>query len=681
MSFGILGTGVSGLAAAQKGLDTTGHNIANVNTTGYNRQTVEQISTVGIPFGGVFLGNGTQVSSISRAFNEFSYTEVIYNKSQFNYNNTQTTNASRLDNFLANTDTGITKSIEESFNAINGITEDPTIISARNVFLSSAESTAKRFNNMFSEVEQQHLGNINQEIKTTVAAINEITARIGQLNGEIAVANSVAENGFPANDLLDKRDLLVSQLSEKVQVNIIDLPDGTINLTVGTGLTLVAGTFAVPLSVERNEFDSNKLEVGIAPTPGAPNKAIVTNQLDGGSLGGLFKIREELLLPAIRDMGKIAIAYADAFNRQQSLGRDLNGDEGTNLFKDINDPQVALTRTLNSKQNPTASDFSVNITNASLLTGEEYLMEVDQTGNLVVSDKDKNVLATYTPADIAAMSPPTNDRLEIPDTGLNINIAKNNLAVGDRFLIRATYSGSREIERTLEDPNLVAAAGNALDVSAPTNPNNVELSLYEITDTSNANFPNQANFPPPLDPQIRVVVDATGTQYSIQDSAGNPLAAPAGGPFNIPSDQVIDLPGMRLELKGQLAGNEVFNITNQGGTAPFDEKKFGPGDNSNALIMLEYQNKKTLDGGTNTFSESYAELVTFVGVKTQSGKINADSFAVLLAGAEQRMAAISGVNLDEEAANLIRYQQAYSAAARIISIANETFDSLLQAVR
>lgn len=206
MGFGILGTGVSGLAAAQKGLDTTGHNIANANTKGYNRQTVEQSSTVGIPFGGVYLGNGTQVSSISRAFNEFSFSEVLYNQSQYNLNNSMTVNAGRLDNFLADTNTGITKNIEDMFDAVNGVTEEPTIVSARNVFLSTAESTAKRFNNMFTEVEQQHLGNINQEIETTVAAMNEIGTRIAQLNGEIAVASSVAENGFPPNDLLDKRD-------------------------------------------------------------------------------------------------------------------------------------------------------------------------------------------------------------------------------------------------------------------------------------------------------------------------------------------------------------------------------------------------------------------------------------------------------------------------------------------
>jgi flagellar hook-associated protein 1 FlgK len=159
------------------------------------------------------------------------------------------------------------------------------------------------------------------------------------------------------------------------------------------------------------------------------------------------------------------------------------------------------------------------------------------------------------------------------------------------------------------------------------------------------------------------------------------LGAPAAGPFNIPADKIIDVTGMRVKLTGSLAGNEVFSITHQDGTTPFDNKKFGPGDNTNSLNMLDFQNEKTLDDGKNTFSESYAELVTFVGVITQSAKISSDSFKTLLAGAEERMAAVSGVNLDEEAANLIRYQQAYAASARVVSIASEIFDTLLQSVR
>ncbi|SFC24864.1 flagellar hook-associated protein FlgK [Pseudoalteromonas denitrificans] len=687
MGFGILSTGVSGLAAAQRGLDTTGHNIANSNTEGYNRQTVEQKSTIGIPFGGVFLGNGTQVSSISRSFNEFSFSEVLYNKSQFNFNNSLTVNAGRLDNFLADSDTGITKSIESMFNAVNGITEEPTIISARNVFLSTSEANAKRFNNMFTEVEQQHLGNINQEIETTISAVNEITTRIAQLNGEIAVASSIAESGFPPNDLLDKRDLLVSQLSEYVDVDTLEHKDGTINLTAGSGLTLVTGVFAIPLSVERNEFDSTKLEIGMAPTTGTVNKSIVTDQIQGGSLGGIIKIRDDLLLPSIRDMGKMAIGFADTFNRQQSLGRDLNGAVGTNLYKDINDPQVALSRTLNSNKNAAVTDFSVNITNASLLTNQDYSMEY-VAGNLDVRDEAGTLLVSFSPADITAMSPPTNTRFQIPGTGIDINISNNNLAApvppatnNPKFLIRPTYTGASDISQVIEDPSLVAAADNYLATADVVNPSNVDFELYEISNTADANFPNAANFPPPLDPQVRVVINATGTQYSLQNSAGAALGAPAGGPFNIPADQVIDVPGMRVKLTGNLAGNEVFTITHQDGAPPFDTKKFGPGDNTNALTMLDYQNKKTLDGGTNTFSESYAELVTFVGVITQSGKISASSFQTLLAGAEQRMAETSGVNLDEEAANLLRYQQAYSASARIITVANEIFNTLIQSFR
>lgn len=673
MSFGILSTGLSGLRAAQSGLDTTGHNIANVNTDGYNRQRIEQVSTIGLPFAGTMLGNGTQLSALTRAFNDFAYKEVLYNVNQYNYNNTQMLNASRLDNLVADTDTGITTSLETMFDSINGVTEEPTIISARNVLLANAESLAKRFNNLATEVERQHLGAVNQEIYTTVASMNEMATRIAELNKEIAVANSVAESGFPANDLLDKRDLLIKQISEKCQVSVIDLPDGTVNLTLGKGITLVTGTFAIPLTVERNEFDTNKLEISISPTPTTPVKNVVTSQIAGGSLGGLFTIRDEVLLPALRDIGKLAIGLADSMNRQQTLGRDLNGNVGENLFTDINDPQAALSRVLNSRNNPLGTDFSVRIDNASLLTNQEYRMEYDGT-NLAVYDADQNVIHTFSAADIATMAGGTG--VAIPSLGLSMTIPTNNLAAGDSFMLRPTFTGARDIAINITDPKKVAAADNFLDVQSVTNPNNVSFSLYEISDANAVGFPNPVNFPPPATPGIRIIVDATASNYSIEDAAGNPLS----GPTAMPTDQIISFGGGRLKIEGQMAGNEVFTLRHSDNTL-IDTKKFGPGDNTNALAMLAYQNVKTLDGGTNTFSESYAEMVTFVGVQTQSRKISADSFSVLLADAEQRQAAVSGVNLDEEAANLIRYQQSYSAAARIISVARDTFDTLLQSVR
>ncbi len=675
MGFGILGTGISGLRVAQQGLDTTGNNIANVNTQGYNRQRAEQISTVGIPFGGVLQGNGSQISSIARAYNSFSYSEILFNTQQFNFYDTQVNNASRLDDLLADSDTGITVSIEDMFDAINGVTEEPTVISARNVLISSAEAAAQRFNNLHTEIEQQHLGNINDEISTTVDTINDITTQIAQLNAEISVAKANAAQGFEPNDLLDKRDLLLKDLSKKVSIDIIDIPDGTVNVSAGKGVTLVAGNYAIPVFVDRNEFDSGKLEIATAPNPNTPNKTIVTSQIEGGSLGGLLKIRDEFLIPTLEEIGKLAIGYADAYNRQQTLGRDLNGNVGQNLFKDVNDPQVTLTRTLNSKDNPLSTDFNVYIRNTEQLSSDNYFMEVNVAGDLVVTDKDNTVLATFNAADQALMAGGT--ALEIPGTGVTLDIANNNLAVGDRFQIRPTLSGARDISLTMTDPQLVAAADNYFETADVVNPSNVQFELYEFTNIADPSFPIPANVPPLPDSSLQVVINAAGTQYDIQDSGGASLI---GGFSNIPADQLIEGVGIRFKLDGTLAGGETFTITHAD-NATIDTKKFGQGDNNNALAMLDLQNSRILDGGTNSFSESYAEIVTFVGVKTQTAQISASSFSVLLSGAEERNSSISGVNLDEEAANLIRYQQSYAASARIISIASEVFDTLLQSVR
>ena len=674
MAGGILGTGVSGLSAAQFGLDTTGHNIANVNTKGYSRQRVETESTVGNAFRNTFLGNGTQLASISRTFNEFTYGEVLFNTSHFNFHETRYNNASRVDNLLADPDTGITATFEEMFDGINGVVEEPTLISARNVVISRAENTVKRFNTMYEELAVQHMGAINEEITTSVEEINGITQEIALLNTKIQVENATGSQGFPPNDLLDSRERLLKRLSELVQVDTIDLPDGSMNVTVGSGITLVTGAVSLPVSVIRNEYDTNRLEVGISVDKNTTQKSQITQNLSGGSLSSLFDTRDNMLLPAIRDLGKIAIGISDTFNRQQSMGRDLNGNEGDNLFRDVNDPQLVLNRTLNSTNNPAVSTFEVYIRNASQLTSDEYDMEYDGT-NLNISDPSGTVIQSFNAADIATMGAGT--ALVVGDTGISLAIDTNNLAAGDSFKILPVNGGAAEIDKQLTDPKHIAAADNYFELASPTNPNNVVFELYEIQDTADANFPTPANVPPLPDPTLQVVLNAAGTQYDIQDSAGASLV---GGFQNLPADQLIQGAGLSFRLNGTLAGGEVFTVTHADNTLiPNDNKRFGEGDNTNMLTMLSFQSAKTIDGGRNSFSESYADLVTDIGVKTKGTEISRDSFQTLLEGSEERLAGIQGVNLDEEAANLIQYQQSYSAAARIITVARETFQTLIQA--
>jgi flagellar hook-associated protein 1 FlgK len=432
------------------------------------------------------------------------------------------------------------------------------------------------------------------------------------------------------------------------------------------------------MSVERNKYDSSQLEIGISVDKTVVNKAIVTDSLAGGSLSALVDVRDNLILPAIRELGKLATVIADSFNRQQTLGRDLNGVEGTDIFMDVNDPQLALGRTLNSSDNVTPSVFEVYIRNTNELTADEYDMEYVNDGvnpeTLNIYDTDGNLIQTFDAADIANMSAGT--ALPVSGIGISLAIDTNNMTDGDSFKIRPVNNGANKIEKIMTDPSLIAAADNYLEVGDVTNPNNVVASVYRISDVTNTGFPHPNNVPGTLpDESIQIVVDATGTQYDIQDSAGTSLL---GGFQDIPTDQIVEGVGLSVKLDGVLAGGEVFTITHAD-NANNDNKRFGPGDNTNALIMLGFQSSKNVDNGTNSFSESYADLVTMVGVQTKGREISKDSFQTLLSGAEERLAGVQGVNLDEEAANLIQYQQAYSAAARIITVARETFQTLISA--
>ena len=664
----MLNSGITGLAAAQYRLSIASNNISNVDTEGYSRQRVETVSTVGTAFKTTLLGNGTAISAIERIFNEYNFEEVLFNSSQYEYSNTSLTNASRIDSLLADADTGITVTFDSLLDGINGIVEEPTLISARNVLISQAESLGNRFNSLYEEVAIQQLGGINDQIETSVSTINMITEELAVLNAKIQVETATSADGFLPNDLLDKRDLLLKDLSEIVQVNVVDVGDGTVNVSIGTGVTLVTNDTSIPLSTVANEYDPQLLEIGISVNTGVDNKSIITNNLVGGSLTGLIDTRDNVVIPTINELGKLAIAMSDIFNRQQSLGRDLNGDAGEDIFVDINDPQDILERTLNSSNNTDVSTFEVYIRNTEQLTSAEFNMEYDGT-NLDVFDEGGNLVQQFDATDIAAMS--AGEQLIVGDTGIAIAIDENNLTAGDSFKVRPTYFGANNIEGVITDPDKVAVADNPLAITEANNTNNVSFNLYEMTGDS-------TTVPGPLpDDFISIEIDATGTSYQVLDSVGTVIS----GPLDIPDDQIIDDPvaGFRFELEGTLAGGEVFTITHADNPGVDETKAFGPGDNTNILAMLSLQSERVMDNGTNSFSESYAELITIIGVETSSLQISTDSFSTLLSSAEQRLAGVSGVNLDEEAANLIEYQQSYAASARIITVAREIFDTLLAA--
>ena len=373
MSFSMLNIGRTGLNAAQKSLDVTGHNISNVNTDGYSRQVVEQSSQIGEPLGPSLQGAGTRIASIERNFNDLTYKNLLFNTSHFTYYEKSFEQHQQIEDQLADPDTGLTPTLESFFDSVNGVSEEPTLLAARSVMLTNAEVTAQRFNNL-NEAIQRQSKSLNTNIESTVKAINELADEITFFNEQIQIATAQSGDRFPPNDLLDKRNMAIEDLSKLVDVQILQRDSNMIDVAIGSGTTLVTGVTSLKLGITRNEYDSNLAEVTLGTDPSGTNSINVHSRISGGSLGALIDFQQDVLNPASQDLGKIALGYADLYNRQQSQGLDLNGNIGGDIFMDINDPSLTERRALNSSNNGADSTIGVHIRNTSLVAGEDYLM-------------------------------------------------------------------------------------------------------------------------------------------------------------------------------------------------------------------------------------------------------------------------------------------------------------------
>jgi flagellar hook-associated protein 1 FlgK len=545
----MLNTAVSGLLAFQRNLATIGHNISNVNTDGYSRQAVEMGTRNPIQSSTGFIGTGVDVNTVKRVYDQFVFDQVTVRNSSYNQLDTLQNLASGIDDLLANEDAGLSPTIQQFFNALQDVANDPTSIPARQVLITEANTLANRFQSIdqrFTDMRDQ----VNNQLSTVTSEISGLASSIAELNSTI-VQETHAAGGQPPNDLLDKRDLLISQLSELVSVSTVDATDGSVNVFVGNGQTLVLGSNANSLTTMRNEYDQSQLEVGYV---GATSTFPISDQMGGGKLGGLLQFRQQLLDPAQNSMGRIAISLADTINTQHQLGDDINGNPGGLFFNTIVTSSPTVISSVNN--NPASGSVSVAIDDTNFIQASDYRLDYDGANFSLTRLSDNSVVDSgFTAADF----PRT-----VATDGITLSLA-GGFAAGDSFLIQPVRNGGNDINVNLTDPAQFAAA-----------------------------------------------------------ASGSAL-----------------------------------------------------GDNSNALALVALQSQKVMGNGSESYQSAYAKLVADVGVKTSEAKVNAKAQNALLTRAIESQQEISGVNLDEEAANLLKFQQAYQAAAQVISVSNDVFQTLL----
>jgi flagellar hook-associated protein 1 FlgK len=660
---GLLGIGTSGLAAFQRALTTIGHNVSNSNTEGYSRQRVEFGTREPFLTGAGWVGTGVQATNIVRIYDDFVAGQMRATQSVASEMKALFENASRLDNILADQEVGMDPVIQSFFDSLQVLSDDPSSASARQLVLAEAASMTDRFSYFDAQYDQLRR-EVNQKLEESIHSVNTIASNIANINQAIVYALGGSDQQ-PPNDLLDQREQLVNELSELVEVQTFTQANGAMNVLIGTGQPLVIGTDASTLAVTADPEDAGSPEISVQTTY---SNQIITEQLTGGEIGGLLVFREQFLNQGQNQLGLVAAGLIESINYQHRLGQDLLGQMGGDFFTPIN---VQAEPSLNNSGSA-AVNLTLSATDLADLTGSDYHLEFNGGTSYTLTRLSDN---TTTSIDTSLPIPVID--------GFQLTIGAGSVA-GDTFMIRPTRNVAGNISVLIEDTNRIAAAG--------------PLRSAELTD-ANGNPLNTGD----VVLSDLMVNSATGLPYGVTmslqftndaDGLGNPGFTITNGP-GAPNDFILYDPstdylagrsypdignptqfdafgGISFEIRGTPAVGDTFIIENNtGGTA----------DNRNIIEIAAIQNELTMKGGTTTIQGTYAQLVSDVGARTRQAEANFQSQEGLLSVQKGELSSISGVNLDEEAANLARFQQAYQAAAQVVAVANTLFDTLLGAVR
>ena len=633
--------GVSALKAAQAGISTTTHNIANANTPGYSRQEIVQGTQIAQNLGQGYFGSGAEVLGVKRQYSDFLGAQLNEAQTRSSNLSTQYDLAVQVSNLLGDANGGLGAALQDFFGAANTVANSPESLAARQTMIGSAQSLNNRMQTLDSRMTEIR-NSLNGQISNSATLINSYAKQIAALNDNIVKAQAQSGTGQAPNDLLDQRDYLVTQLSQEIGVTSVKQVDGSMDVFIGNGQSLVIGTQVSSVQVTTSTTDQSTLELAYVSAKGAVSR-IPQSALQGGNLGGYLNFRDNMLDPARNALGRIAIGIADTFNTQHQQGLDLKGALGGAFFS-AGTPQVTAATT-----NVGNSAVTATISDPGALTTDDYLLQYDGTAYTLFNRTTNTAIQSFTPAALA--TPQT-----VAGTGITLQLTPGSFAdvSGDSYVIRPTVAGARDFALLVTDPARIAAA-NSVRASAPlTNLGNATIAQPTVT----GGLPLNANLQQPI-----TLTFTSATTYTVSGTG-----APAGvQTYTSGSDITIN--GWTTKIAGTPAAGDSFSIVaNNNATT----------DGTNILKLAQLQTANTLVNGTTSYQGAYGQLVAQVGTQTRELEVTSKAQASMLAQVSKAQQSVSGVNLDEEAANLLKYQQAYQAAAKAMAISQSMFDSLLQ---
>lgn len=654
---GLLTLGARAMFANQAALQTIGQNIANANTPGYSRQSVVLTTSPGQYTGVGFFGKGVDVQTVTRSHNDFLTKEAASAKSTAMADSTRAEQLSRLEKVFPPGTDGLGYAASQFLNAMVDVTSRPSDPSARQVALGRANELAVRFANAGQQMTDLQAGVVS-DLKAHVGVVNQLAQQIATINDQISKSRG---SGHSPNDLLDKREQLISQLGEHVAVTTLAADDDTVGVFIGGGQRLVLGNQASSLQVGQDPYDGQRAVLSISE--GGQNRTLDESVLTGGAMTALLGFQNHDLQDARNMLGQLAAAIGTRVNDQNALGLDQSNPpgKGAPIFN------VAAPRALPAATNQRNADGSfvsgvqATIVDANQLQASSYKLSSSTAGNYQLTRLSDGLVRTVADGDVV--------------DGVKLSFTPGAPQPGESFLIEPVGMAATEMRRVLDSPNGIAAAAPVTATTAIANTGTLTVdSVYAVNTKFNAaQAPMSIQFgdPDPANPnnvQYTLTL-ADGSSINGVWSAGQPIGnQPAAG---------IDL-GFELRTNG---------VPRKGDKLAIDPTTYTATNNGNAKAFLNIQTEGFVgrqlqpDGSVTpgaTINDAYAASMSDVGARVQSANYLSSVSTTVAGDAENTRSGQAGVNLDEEASRLMQFQQGYQAAAKVLQTAQTLFDELMR---
>ncbi len=644
----LMSIGVSALAANYAALQTTSNNIANANVAGYSRQQVQLSPALGQYSGSGFVGSGVDVTSVTRAYNAFLTSNAATATSQSAMDSATLAQLQSMQNSFQIGTGSLGDSINQLFSSLSALASNPSDGSTRQVVLGQASALAANFNSAGAALDNVQTA-VNQQLSASVAEVNSLTQSIAGLNQQIAAASA---QGQPPNQLLDQRDTLISKLSGEIQVARLNNADGTVSLFIAGGQTLVLGSSATPLTAMQDPADPARTALGVMD--GSKARAIDVSTLGGGTIAGLLNFQNNNLVTGTNLIGQLAAAVGGALNQAQQAGLSLQPPVGQSTgapMFGIGAPQ-ALPNAANAADPATGAPLgsvTLTVTDSSALQASDYALAQSTTspGSWQLTRLADGKVTTVNSGDVV--------------DGVKIDIS--NAQPGDRFLLQPVAQAATGMSALLSNPLSIAAASPLVASTASANTGTAGVASLQV---------RSATLPTPgATTQITFTSGSGDYSWQLLDAGGNAVGGGAGTwqpgqPIPTPPQ---DFNGFSIQLSGVPKTGDVITV------APTPVSAVAA-NNGNAIGMLGLQNGALVGGQTPT--NAWAQAISDVGVQVQSAQSAANISSAASDQAKQSLSSESGVNVDDEAAHLIQFQQSYQAAAKILQVAQAIFDTVLQ---